>query len=248
MLNSQPHPGGIAMTGATTPPAGTDYGEDLRPGDQHYRAYVGPPTQYDVIGGIQVSLLLAAGLRDTHYLADVGCGSLRAGRMLIPYLRPGRYFGIEPNGWLVEEGIRRELGESILEVKRPTFSDAADFSLGSFGVEFDFVVAQSVFSHTHPDLALLGFRGIADALAPDGVLLATFVMGETEEEGEGWVYPECVNYPWDDVKALLSEAGLAGFRVDWMHPRQKWFAASHTEDRGRAIGVANRLRPPVRAV
>jgi len=108
---------------------------------------------------------------------DVGCGSLRAGRLLIPYLNPGRYFGVEPNRWLVEEGIERELGSDLVAMKRPTFRFVDDFSLGAFGVEFDFAMAHSVFSYTYPDLALLGFRRIGETLAPKGMLFATLWKG-----------------------------------------------------------------------
>src|SRR5215203_5715025 len=128
------------------------FGVGLKTGDKHYRAWVGPPEEYDLIGALQVSLLLAAGLEETHHLCDVGCGSLRAGRMLIPYLRSGHYFGIEPERWLVEEGVERELGQGIMEVKYPSFRFVSDFSLEGFGTVFDFVIAQSVFSHTFPDL------------------------------------------------------------------------------------------------
>jgi hypothetical protein len=68
-----------------------------RAGDHEYRAFVGPFEQYDVIGASQFALLYALGLRQHHRLLDVGCGSLRAGRMLIAYLEPGNYAGIEPN-------------------------------------------------------------------------------------------------------------------------------------------------------
>ena len=34
--------------------------------------------------------------REIHRLLDFGCGSLRLGRMAIPYLLEGHYFGIEP--------------------------------------------------------------------------------------------------------------------------------------------------------
>jgi hypothetical protein len=72
------------------------------------------------MGGLQFTLLFQAGLRETHRLLDVGCGSLRGGRLFIPYLRAGHYYGVEPNEWLVEEGIANELGAEILTVKRPT--------------------------------------------------------------------------------------------------------------------------------
>src|SRR5215212_10341883 len=79
-----------------------DDGTVVREDFPAYRAYVGKPEEWDLVAARQVTLLLTAGLRDNHRLVDVGCGSLRAGRMLIPYLEPERYFGIEPNRWLVE--------------------------------------------------------------------------------------------------------------------------------------------------
>ena len=112
-------------------------GTRLRPGDPNYRAYVGPPNDYDLIGGLQFTALFRAGLRESHRLLDLGCGSLRAGRLFIPYLRPGCYYGIEPNTWLVDEGLTRELGADIVRVKRPTFSAVGDFSLASLGEVFD---------------------------------------------------------------------------------------------------------------
>ncbi|MEM7167233.1 MAG: hypothetical protein AAF581_17355 [Planctomycetota bacterium] len=70
---------------------------DLRAGDPHYRAYVGAPGQYDFMGATQFRLLCTLGLRGHHRLLDFGCGSLRAGRLLMTYLEEGRYHGVEPN-------------------------------------------------------------------------------------------------------------------------------------------------------
>lgn len=221
------------------------YGVTLRPGDPHYRAYVGPPKDYDLIAVNQTMLLMAAGLRETHRLVDVGCGSLRAGRLFIPYLRPGHYFGIEPNKWLVEEGIKRELGSDIVKVKRPTFRFVEDFSLSAFGVDFDFAVAQSVFSHTYPGLALTGLRRIAEVLAPSGKLFATFIEGEPTVEGSGWVYPGCVSYTWEKMQNLVEESGLVARRVDWRHPRQSWFVAAHPNIEDEIDDLSRRLRPPL---
>jgi cyclopropane fatty-acyl-phospholipid synthase-like methyltransferase len=58
----------------------------LNPGDKHYKAYVGPPTQYDFMGATQFRLLCTLGLREQHKVLDFGCGSLRAGRLLLSYL------------------------------------------------------------------------------------------------------------------------------------------------------------------
>ena len=203
------------------------YGLGLRAGGPHYRAYVGPPGQYDVIAGLQFTLLFRAGLRETHKLLDLGCGSLRGGRLFIPYLRPGHYYGVEPNEWLVQEGIERELGADVMRVKQPTFSNIADFGLAALGERFDFVLAQSVFSHTFPDMTLQGLRGVRDCLADGGVLLATFWEDErTAAPGSGWRYPACVPYTWAALSELAVEAGLELRRAEWPHPRQRWFVAA----------------------
>lgn len=202
----------------------------------HYRQRVGKRDWYDQLAALQVSLLFAAGLRDDHRLADVGCGSLRAGRMLIPYLKPGRYFGVEPEKWLVEEGLQAELGKEILKVKRPSFRFVADFSVGGFGTQFDYVLSQSVFSHTYPELTKLGFSNIAESLAPSGKLLATFREADPGDRGpkvnsagevfpNGWVRGGGFRYYWEDIEAYLKESGLVGRRLAWPHPTQSWFAA-----------------------
>ncbi len=123
---------------------------DLPAGASHYRAYVGPPERYDLVAAIQFNLMTSLGLREGHSLLDIGCGSLRGGRLFIPYLLPGRYFGLEPERWLIDEGVRNELGRDILRVKRPTFSHDRDFTLTAFGRKFDFLLAQSIFSHASP--------------------------------------------------------------------------------------------------
>src|SRR5437879_12824633 len=95
-----------------------ELGLGLKPGDAHYRAYVGPPEDYDLIAAMTFNLLTTLGLRQHHSLLDVGCGSLRIGRLLIPYLNRGKYFGVEPAEWLVAEGIKQELGETVRSEER----------------------------------------------------------------------------------------------------------------------------------
>jgi SAM-dependent methyltransferase len=203
-------------------------GVGLKPGDAHYRAYVGPPEDYDLIAAMTFNLLTTLGLRQHHSLLDVGCGSLRIGRLFIPYLNRGKYFGVEPNEWLVGEGIKRELGEALLEIKRPTFffSDSPE-TIAQAKVSFDFALAQSIFSHCGLDLIKGWLSAISRALAEDGVLVATFLPAEQDSPTKGWVYPECVTYRPATMRQAAAEAGLRFELLDWKHPRQAWalFAA-----------------------
>jgi SAM-dependent methyltransferase len=205
-----------------------DLGLGLKPGDQQYRAYVGPPEDYDLIAAMTFNLLTTLGLRQHHSLLDIGCGSLRIGRLLIPYLNCGKYFGVEPNEWLVDEGIRRELGETLVQIKRPTFvfSDSPE-TLARVKVSFDFALAQSIFSHCGLDLIKGWLSAVSRSLASDGALVATFLPGEEDSPHTGWIYPECVNYRPAALERAAAEANLRFEILDWKHPRQTWalFAA-----------------------
>jgi SAM-dependent methyltransferase len=224
------------------------------------RLTVGNRTQYDFIGGVQFALLLALGLREHHTLCDVGCGSLRAGRLLIPYLSPGNYFGIEPRADVLAEGLRVEVGADLVAMRRPRFDHGDDFGLARFGTLFDFVLAQSVFSHTYRDLASTGLRGVSSALAPDGLFVATMFElapvvlpqgnAHRPDDDSGWRYPGTVAYTWREWTAMLRDAGLVARRIRWSHLRQTWFVAMHAEHAGRlrtvVRGAPRRLRGPGR--
>lgn len=200
--------------------------QQLRPGDAHYLAYVGPPGQYDYMGATQFRLLAALGLRETHRVLDLGCGSLRAGRLLIPYLLPDGYCGIEPNAWLVEDAIEHQLGRDILRIKRPRFDQNSQFRTDVFNTEFDFVLAQSIFSHATPAPIVLALGNILASLTATGIVACTFVeapMGDAERFPEGWVYPDCVRYTAPQIEHMFERAGLACRRIPWFHPRQAWY-------------------------
>ena len=203
-------------------------GLGLKPGDPHYRAYVGPPEDYDLIAAMTFNLLTTLGLRQHHSLLDIGCGSLRIGRLLIPYLNRGKYFGVEPAEWLVAEGIKHELGETVVQAKRPTFffTDSPETVVRA-KVSFDFALAQSIFSHCGLDLVTGWLSAVSRSLAPDGGLIATFLPSDEDSQRAGWVYPECVNYRPATLERAASDANLRFEILDWRHPRQTWglFAA-----------------------
>ena len=205
-----------------------DLGLGLKPGDPQYRAYVGPPEDYDLVAAMAFNLLTTLGLRQHHSLLDIGCGSLRIGRLLIPYLNRGKYFGVEPNEWLVDEGISRELGETLVEIKRPIFffSNSPD-TISQAKISFDFALAQSIFSHCGLDLIQAWLSAISRSLARDGGLVATFLIGEEDSAQTGWIYPDCVNYRPATLESAAAEVNLRFEILDWKHPRQTWalFAA-----------------------
>jgi hypothetical protein len=202
----------------------TDVGAGVAPGARHYRAFIGATQTYDIFSHMQFSLMTLLGLRQEHTLLDIGCGSLRAGKLFLMYLLPDRYFGIEPEQWLVEEGIEREIGRELIDRKRPRFLFDDKFPCTTFGVQFDFIVAQSIFSHA--SLAQIR-RCLSEARASmkaTSMLAASFVEGEEDYVGQEWVYPETIRYRAATIERLAMEAGLTCRRLDWFHiGGQAWF-------------------------
>ncbi len=199
-------------------------GKELRPGDHHYRAFVGPPEKYDLMSAMQFNILSGLGLREHHYLLDIGCGSLRAGKLFIAYLLPGRYFGIEPEQWLIEEGIKHEVGQDAVEIKQPTFSNDRDFTLSVFDRKFDFILAQSIFSHASARQIARCLSEARKIMRDTSIFAATFVRGEENYTGDAWVYPGCVRYTLEYMENLVQQSGLVCTPYEWRHPNsaQSW--------------------------
>jgi len=200
-------------------------GKDLPAGSHHYRAFVGPADKYDLASAMEFNLLTFLGLREHHSLLDIGCGSLRGGKLFIPYLLPGQYCGIEPEQWLIEEGIKNEVGEDLITIKRPVFSNDSNFTLSIFNRKFDFILAQSIFSHA-PQLHIK--RCLSEAkkvMTPTSIFAATFFEGEPNYAGNEWVYPGCVTYTLEHMTSLIREQGLTCQPIDWPHLYlQTWIA------------------------
>lgn len=206
--------------------------EKLNPGDVHYKAYVGPPMKYDLVGAMQFNLLTSCGLRNYHKLLDIGCGSLRSGKLMIPFLNEGNYYGIEPNNWLIEEGIKYELGQEIISIKSPYFSNTSTFDLQVFNEKFDFLIAQSIFSHASIAQITKCLSETKIVMKNDGICLATFVLGKDNYSGSDWVYPACVTYRHNYILDLVRQQNLEAIRTKWLHPNgQTWYIIFHPENR-----------------
>jgi cyclopropane fatty-acyl-phospholipid synthase-like methyltransferase len=202
----------------------------LPPGADHYRAYVGPGDRYDFISATQFALLFALGLRDNHRVLDFGCGSLRLGRLLIPFLQRDRYFGIDPNKWLIDEALDREVGRDIVGIKAPAFAYNDDFSTEVFQARFDYIMAQSILTHSGPDLVHDFLRSAARTLSDSGLLLFSYIKSAEDDPpmpAAGWHYPECVSYSQEWMLGKLRDAGLHGRPLPWFHPGASWIAAAH---------------------
>lgn len=184
----------------------------------YYRSHVGPPQRYDLIGAMQFNLLTFLGLRETHYLLDIGCGSLRGGRLFIPYLLPGRYYGMEPAQWLIDDGIKNELGQDSVRIKQPVFSNDDNFTLTSFGRSFDFLLAQSIFTHAAQHHIRRCLEQAAQVMTPTSIFAATIFKGNADYTGTEWREADPLTYRLETMQSFAREQGLLCLPIGWPHP------------------------------
>lgn len=231
---SDPHPDGVGKRRSLRS-VSLAKARQLEAGSSHYRAFVGDPNQYDRISALQFGIMIALGLREHHTLLDIGCGSLGGGRLFIPYLLEGRYHGIEPEEWLVEDGIKFEVTEQQRQLKKPSFHTSRDFDLEHFGASFDFILAHSVLTHVSQAQLNVCLGKAKSVLKDEGLFAASFYWdGKTTYEDDEWKYPEFTSLPVGLVIKLAAQNGLRGHPIAWARSYSHyWIAFSHAESESR---------------
>ena len=198
-------------------------GLDLDAGADHYRAFVGPPIMYDIIGGLQFQFMLDLGLREYHRFLEIGCGSLRLGRFLMMYLLKNRYYGVEPNAKILEEGIMQNLGaprdkNPLFELKEPKFVHNTDFDFSFVGEPVDYVIAQSIASHTGVKETRTLLKNINGVMHDDSIAMVTYIrcaLEDNNNDQDGWFYPECISYTDRHMSEEAAKLGLISYKTAW---------------------------------
>lgn len=129
-----------------------------------------------------------AGLRPDHDVLDIGCGVGRVARYLCAYLYPSvRYEGFDVMdaaiAWCQENitPAHPNFGFTATPVLNtayrtdPSLPDAATFRFPYDDASFDFVCAQSVFTHLLPESAENYVREMARVLRPGGISCTTWL-------------------------------------------------------------------------
>lgn len=207
----------------------------------HHRELIGG--LWEEMGALQIDFLRAQGLKPRHRVLDVGCGALRGGLPMIRYLRKGHYYGMDINASLLEAG-RGEVRAAGLDGKEPHLLEDARFDATSFGVTFDFAIAQSVFTHVTLNHVSAALNALHEVMKPRGTLFATYfpapVPGHQDdiEHPRGGVTTHHASNPFHySSKELASLGSTAGWHTrdlgDWEHPRDQHMMAFRAPRRWR---------------
>lgn len=199
----------------------------------------GPVETFEAIGRLQLIALLRCGLYPDSRVLDLGCGSLRGGYWLVHFLRPERYFGIEPNAAMLEVGKNEILGAELLAEKRPDFLTNENFDPAEFGVEFDFFLARSIWTHASREQIEQMLDAFARYGAGDSVFLTSFLPAEHGETGYSdtdWVgrshESDTRGVVRHELKWIETECGKRNFSLQELsvdRKRQVWLLIAQGE-------------------
>jgi SAM-dependent methyltransferase len=173
----------------------------------------GTRERWEALGRLQFDYLLGHGLTPSHRFLEIGCGNLRAGRLIIDHLDAGRYYGIDISPDILF-AAQDTLTEYKLQDKLPHLTPVRNLRLEFLPPGFfDVVHAHSVFSHSPIEVIDECLANIGRVLAPDGFFDFTFNRTEGEEHH---VLREDFYYRTETLVALAEKHGLsARFMDDW---------------------------------
>lgn len=184
-----------------------------------HRDYVGG--RWDELGSLQLTFLRKHGLKANHVLLDIGCGSMRAGRKLIPYLEKKNYLGIDARPELIEAGIEVELGAELCRQREPEFVVSDKFEFSRFSKRPDFAIAQAVFIHLTDEQILLCMNNLRSFSNPWTKLYATYLESAAPKRIESDMHPHLIFY--HTREQMMNFGKLSGWRAryigNWKHPR-----------------------------
>jgi SAM-dependent methyltransferase len=107
-----------------------------------YRAAIGGGDNWDEHGTLQRDFLISQGLKPHHKFLDIGCGTGRLARKVVPYLDRQRYLGVDIARAAIESACR-VMADENLSYKCPAFW-TGEIPLDR---QFDFIWSFSVFIH-----------------------------------------------------------------------------------------------------
>jgi hypothetical protein len=193
--------------------------------NKDYKSFVGPKAYFDKIGQIVFDLLIEKGLKKHQYFLDIGCGSLRIGKHLIPWLYKNRYCGTEPNKWLIDEGLKNELPEDIIDKKNPQFFSNNNFKLGTDEDKsyFDFILANSIFIHASLNEIKKCINEVKKVIKVNGIFIFNFYAGKKDNQLKDWSYPKKVVYKKETIENILTENGFNYEIIETNYPGSQIF-------------------------
>ena len=144
--------------------------------DLHIEYAAGVPgnreSLWHTLGIWQLKQLKYLGLNPGSHLLDVGCGPLRLGMYVIPFLEDDHFWGVDP--YAPYEKLAKAIMKETGCRKKYTIKIGADFPFVDSGRKFDFAMAQSVVTHLSNNQLDHLMTNLKRSMAPGGQFVFTY--------------------------------------------------------------------------
>lgn len=175
--------------------------------------------KWEKIGQLQFEFLINKGLHPHHQMLDLGCGTLRGGRHFIKYLNKSNYYGMDISPEAIAYAKKLVRQEKLLE-KNPNLliSKNKDLKFREFSNKtFDYILAQSVFTHLKPENIKECFENIGNIMQENSVFYFTYSKSKVYRQ----IGFKDFGYPFSFFESFAEQCGfkLKDCSQDYNHPR-----------------------------
>lgn len=174
---------------------------------------IGSSLEWETHGDWQREFLIAQGLQPQHRLLEIGSGTGRLARKIVPYLDDGNYAGVEISDGARGYSVRLATSEGW-ENKHPAFYSSVD--VVEQGVTQDFFWAFSVFIHLPEHVMRDVFVQCAARMGPKSLFYFSYVP----EKFDARTGLKQFRFTLGTYKSACRDAGLSFKDVPWLHQQR----------------------------
>lgn len=165
------------------------------------RSAIGDPKDWDRHGELQAEFLKRMGLRQHHTLLEIGCGTGRLARKMVPYLDPKGYWGVD-----ISQSATQAADEMLRAEGCQYFRVGQSWPIG----RFDYLWAFSVTIHLPQDELLVMMRSAAARM----VIGSKFLFSYHPQQLEQRTGLKQFRHTLDTYQGTAYAAGLSFCKVD----------------------------------
>jgi SAM-dependent methyltransferase len=195
--------------------------------EAHARAYsdgraVGDEESFDLIGRMELSLLVAEGLEKKATIVDFGCGIGRLAVHLVPWLEGGHYTGIDISDTMLVRARERIARAVPAPTCRVSWHKQTDPRFPPGVENADVIVAFSVFTHMEHEDAYAYLKSALGVVRPGGRFLFSCLPLKTKLGRTVFLdmAKDSVSVRWSRIRSVATSADfmasiaeLAGWKV-----------------------------------
>tara|TARA_B100001057_G_C22855173_1_gene952420 strand:+ start:1337 stop:1990 length:654 start_codon:yes stop_codon:yes gene_type:complete len=169
--------------------------------------------------------LIEQGLQPNMVVLDVGCGALRTGSKLVPYLDANNYYGIDRMPELIEFGLNDVLEQDVVFEKNPSFGVNSVFDLNFMDKKADIVWCQSLMSHLDENDIKLCLNNVKNVCKKETKIYFTYFQQDGQDRNINKPSHSKIDIRYDQkvMDSIVHETGLKTiFNGTIGHPRGQW--------------------------